>query len=181
MPYTLSLHYSYDVPNMINKKNHQSYRQFQELLNDNEAMLVINFNGLTSNSMNNIRSHFRSVNMISHVFKNKIAKICLEACSKKKLDELNNNLLYVFSTGDLVELAKSAISLSNQYKTFNINLLVDLEDYYLYGAEQIRQFSLLPSKAESYAQLNHSLSEAVRFNILRAPVNLLTTQLASIQ
>ncbi len=160
---------------MVTIQKEKQLSTMKEFIMQSNLMAVINFIGMDSKSLTDVRRKMREKGYKASVVKNNISAIALNDIhlfqNQDSQNLLKGNSLFLFFNEEISVVSKFLTELIKQYqKNFQLKKLVDIEKIYFYDTNSVSQLAILPTKKEMLLQLS---------TVLSSPMNRLTEQLCS--
>jgi large subunit ribosomal protein L10 len=135
--------------------------EIKERFNCSEAVIMIDYRGLTVKEMQELRSKIRASGAEAKIYKNTLTEIAIRELGLVSMDEfLAGPTAFVFASGDPVGPAKVLQAFAKEHKALEIkggfvqNQLVD--------AAGMKAIASLPSREELIAKLMGMMTSPVR-------------------
>lgn len=127
--------------------------QFQDQVKESNAVIVTQINGVTALSSNDLRRKLREKGAEFEVVKKRVFNMAAKNQGLElQGDMLDGQVAVVFANQDALEATKEVFNFCKENKD-RMKVLGGQVDGQVYGAEDMRALSELPSKDEMRAQL----------------------------
>jgi len=145
--------------------------QYKELLASSQAVIVIQYHGLTMGQLNNLRARLRPIGGRFQITKNTLFRLALADEKKPALDDiLVGPTAVAYLSGDIAAGAKALIGFAEETKAIEVKggLFGDR----VLSAEDVVTLSKLPSREELLAQVVSRMQAPIYglVNVLSGPM-----------
>lgn len=138
-------------------------KDLENELAKNEAIVLVNFKGLDSKSLFDLRNRLKKSNCFLKVIKKTLLEKVLEKLNKKnlgeKIKEIKTEIALVFGLEDEIVKAKICYQFSRENK--NLEILGGIVGNQFLEKEKIIELAELPSKQELFSKLVGSLQNPI--------------------
>ena len=169
---------------MPNKKRVQQVAEYKEMLERTEAVLIVEYRGLTVAQMTEVRSKVREAGGEMKIGKNTLFRIALEEAGLPVPQEhtLGANA-YTMVYNDVVAVAKALRDFSKEKKNKDLVIKAGILGGKIIGSEQVLALADLPSREQLLAQVVGTMVGPIRglVTVLSGNVRGLVTALSQIK
>ena len=155
---------------MMNKEQKQIYiTEMTAQFDNNEAVLVTHYQGLTVQQIDELRSEMRKHGILFKITKNRITKLALEGSKYKKLENLFKGPTAVAFSEDAIISAKILTKFAT--KNPNLKIIGGIMEEEPLSVEDVEKIATLPTLDEARALIVSILATPAQkiMSILLAP------------
>lgn len=138
-------------------------KDLEEELTNNKAIVLVDFTGLDSKSLFDLRDRLRKSNCSLKVIKKTLLEQALEKLKKKeireKIKEIKTEIALVLGLEDEIVKAKICYQFSEENK--NLQILAGIVENQFLEKEKIIELAKLPSRQELFARLVGTLASPI--------------------
>ena len=154
----------------MNREQKSSYvSSLKESLNNNEAMMIYHYQGLSVNQLDDLRNQMREAGALLKVTKNRITKIALKDTQHEEAISLFSGQTGVALSKDPITLAKTLVNF--QKKNDMLKIVGGVMDSKVLAPEDVAKIATLPTLDEARAKIAAILQTPAQqlISILLAP------------